>query len=71
MLIGDFVTYKGRRYVVAGFTPMSVRPAQVELGDPRTGEKLAVDRELLDQPEQPERAAMRVVPIKGRRLRRH
>jgi hypothetical protein len=34
MLLGDFVTYKGRRYVVVGVTPMSVRPFSIELSDP-------------------------------------
>jgi hypothetical protein len=38
MLIGDSITYRGRRYVVAGVTPASVRPAQVELHDPETNE---------------------------------
>src|SRR2546428_587429 len=37
MLIGDSVTYDGRTHLVVGFTPTSVRPAQVELSDPSTG----------------------------------
>jgi hypothetical protein len=38
MLIGDSITYLGRRYVVVGVTPTSVRPSQVELKDPNTNE---------------------------------
>jgi hypothetical protein len=30
MLIGDSVTYDGRTYVVVGFTPAGVKPAQIE-----------------------------------------
>lgn len=37
MRIGDSVTYKGRNYVVVGFTPMSVRPPEIQLQDPQTG----------------------------------
>lgn len=33
MRIGDSVIYKGKRYVVVGFTPASVTPAKVELED--------------------------------------
>jgi hypothetical protein len=33
MQIGDSVTYDGRRYVVDGFTPVSVLPAEIELRD--------------------------------------
>ena len=38
MLLGDTVTHEGRTYVVVGFTPMSVTPAEVQLRDPVTGE---------------------------------
>ena len=38
MQIGDSVTFQGRRYVVVGFTPFSVRPSRVELRDPDTNE---------------------------------
>jgi hypothetical protein len=38
MLIGDSVTYRGRRYVVVGVTPTSVTPFQVELENADTGE---------------------------------
>jgi hypothetical protein len=62
MLIGDSVTYDGRRYVAVGFTPISVRPAEVELRDPRTGETMWVDRTLVAESELAERAALRVVP---------
>ena len=43
MLIGDTVTYDGRTHVVVGFTPTSVKPAQVELSDPETGMTFWVD----------------------------
>ncbi|HEX9378548.1 MAG TPA: hypothetical protein VF872_03055 [Gaiellaceae bacterium] len=62
MLIGDSVTYDGRTYVVVGFTPASVKPAQIELKDPQTGTTFWVDlqqdhREL----DAPQRAALRLV----------
>jgi hypothetical protein len=62
MLIGDSVTYDGWTCVVVGFTPVSVRPAQVELSDPRTGMTFWVDVDELDQPDAPERAALKIVP---------
>ena len=37
MQIGDSVTYEGRTYIAVGFSPMSVKPAVIELRDPRTG----------------------------------
>jgi hypothetical protein len=43
MILGDFVTYQGRRYVVVGVTPMSVRPFRVELRDPKTNRTIWVD----------------------------
>jgi hypothetical protein len=56
MLIGDFVTYQGRRYVVVGVTPMSVRPFSVELSDPETNRTIWVE-----WPTEPvERAALRL-----------
>ena len=46
MLIGDTVIHDGRTHVVVGFTPASVRPAQVELSDPTTGMTFWVDLQL-------------------------
>jgi hypothetical protein len=42
MLVGDSVTYRGRNWVVVGFTPISVRPPQVELESRETAERLWV-----------------------------
>jgi hypothetical protein len=56
MLIGDFVTYQGRRYVVVGVTPISVRPFSVELSDPATNRTFWVAW----PPEPLERAALRL-----------
>jgi hypothetical protein len=64
MLIGDSVTYDGWTCVVVGFTPTSVRPAQVELSDPRTGMTFWVDLELVREVDTPERAALRILPKK-------
>jgi hypothetical protein len=64
MLIGDSVTYDGWTCVVVGFTPTSVRPAQVELSDPRTGMTFWVDLELVREVDAPERAALRILPKK-------
>ncbi len=61
MLIGDSVTYGGRIYRVVGFTPTSVRPAQVQLSEPETGATLWVDLRLLQGQDAPERAALRLV----------
>ena len=61
MLIGDTVTYDGRTHVVVGFTPASVRPAQVELSDPETGMTFWVDLQLDQEREAPRRAALRLV----------
>jgi hypothetical protein len=56
LLIGDFVTYEGRRYVVVGVTPMSVIPFSVELRDPHTNRTFWVE-----WPREPvERAALRL-----------
>jgi hypothetical protein len=56
MVLGDFVTYQGRRYVVVGVTPMSVRPFSVELSDPETNRAIWVE-----WPAEPvERAALRL-----------
>ena len=60
MLIGDSVTYDGWTCVVVGFTPTSVRPAQVELSDPRTGSTFWVELQLVEL-DAPERAALRLV----------
>jgi hypothetical protein len=62
MLIGDSVRYDGWTCVVVGFTPASVRPAQVELSDPRTGSTFWVDLEEVDELEAPQRAALKIVP---------
>jgi hypothetical protein len=62
MLIGDSVMYDGWTCVVVGFTPASVRPARVELGDPRTGSTFWVDLEEVDELEAPQRAALKIVP---------
>jgi hypothetical protein len=48
--------------VVVGFTPASVRPARVELSDPRTGSTFWVDLEEVDELAAPQRAALKVVP---------
>jgi hypothetical protein len=71
MLIGDTVTYDGRTHVVVGFTPTSVKPAQIELSDPQTGTTFWVDLQRLDRRlDAPQRAALRLV--RGdRRSRRH
>lgn len=56
MVLGDFVTYQGRRYVLVGVTPMSVRPFRVELRDPETKRTIWVE-----WPADPmERAALRL-----------
>jgi hypothetical protein len=59
MLIGDPITYKGRRHVVVGFTPMSVRPFQVQLFDPVTDQTVWVG---WPPAEGVGRAALRVAP---------
>jgi hypothetical protein len=59
MLIGKPVTYAGRRHVVVGFTPMSVRPFRVQLLDPLTHQTLWVE---WPPAEGVERAALRVAP---------
>jgi hypothetical protein len=56
MLLGDFVSYQGRRYVVVGVTPMSVRPFSIELSDPETNRTFWVDW----PPKPVERAALRL-----------
>jgi hypothetical protein len=61
MLIGDTVTYDGRTHVVVGFTPTSVKPAQVELNDPETGMTFWVDLQLDRERDAPQRAALRLV----------
>ncbi len=71
MLIGDTVTYDGRTHVVVGFTPTSVKPAQVELSDPQTGTPFWVDLQQLDRElDAPERAALRLVRTDRRSRRR-
>ncbi|MEN3312887.1 MAG: hypothetical protein V7645_2216 [Actinomycetota bacterium] len=61
MLIGDTVTYDGRTHVVVGFTPTSVKPAQVQLSDPEAGITFWVDLQLDRELDAPERAALRLV----------
>jgi hypothetical protein len=61
MLIGDTVTYDGRTHVVIGFTPTSVKPAQVELSDPKTGNTFWIDLEQDAELGAPQRAALRLV----------
>ena len=63
MLIGDSVTYQGRRFVVVGFTPISVVPSEIQLRDPQTGNTFWVE-----WPGKPiERAALTVMPRGARR----
>jgi hypothetical protein len=62
MLIGDSVIYDGRVYVVVGFTPTSVKPAQVGLSNPGTSSTVWVDLHLVRGLEAPRRAALRVIP---------
>jgi hypothetical protein len=63
MLVGDSVTYDGRTYVVVGFTPTSVEPAQVQLSDPESGATIWVDMSLVRHLDTTaERAALRIVP---------
>ena len=59
MNIGDEVTYNGRRYSVAGFTPVSVTPFRVGLLDPESGDSFWVD---WPPQEAVERAALRLAP---------
>jgi hypothetical protein len=61
MLIGDSVTYDGRTHLVVGFTPTSVKPAQIELRDPETGATVWVDLRLVRELDVPQRAALRLV----------
>jgi hypothetical protein len=60
VLIGDSVTYKGRTYVVIGFTPMTVTPAEVQLRDPETGRSFWVEWPP-PVAESMERAALRIL----------
>jgi len=62
VLIGDSVTYNGRTYVVVGFTPMTVTPAEIQLRDPETGKTFWVVWPAIM--ESGERAALRVVQDK-------
>jgi hypothetical protein len=64
VVIGDTVTYAGQAYIVVGFTPMAVTPAQVELRPGRGGESFWVDRVLVTELLAPERAALRRLPRK-------
>jgi hypothetical protein len=57
--IGDSVTYHGRTYVIVGFTPMSVTPAEVQLRDAETGRPFWVVWPPVM--ESVERAALRLV----------
>jgi hypothetical protein len=63
MLIGDSVTYRGRRYIVVGVTPMSVKPFSVELSDSETHQTFWVE-----WPADPiERAALRLAEEESER----
>jgi len=62
MLIGDSVTYDGRVYLVVGFTPASVEPAEVGLSTPGTTGTTWVELHLVRELEAPQRAALRVIP---------
>jgi hypothetical protein len=62
VLIGDSVTYNGRTYVVVGFTPMTVTPAEIQLRDPETGQTFWVVWPPIMK--SVERAALRVVQNK-------
>lgn len=63
MLIGDFVTYRGRRHVVVGFTPASVAPFEVQLEDPES--KLRFWTAW--PPDPPQRAALRLADDQSER----
>ena len=68
MLIGDSVTYDGRTHLVVGFTPTSVKPAQIELRDPETEATVWVDLRLVRGLDVPQRAALQLVrPRRGQR----
>ena len=61
MLVGDSVTYRGRRHVVVGFTPASVTPFEIQLEDPESK-----DRFWTAWPaEPPQRAALRLADDQG------
>jgi hypothetical protein len=62
MLIEDSVIYDGRTYLVVGFTPTSVTPAEVQLSDPQTGASFWIEMSLLRDLGAPERAALQIVP---------
>lgn len=57
MKIRETVIYEGRRHVVVGVTPFSVKPFRVLLEDPQTKQSSWVEW----RPEPVERAALRVV----------
>jgi hypothetical protein len=61
MLIGDSVIYDGLTYVIVGFTPTSVRPAQIQLSDPATRTTFWVEVTLVREAKVPERAALRLI----------
>jgi hypothetical protein len=61
MLIGDSVIYDGLTYLIVGFTPTSVRPAQIQLSDPATGTTFWVEVTLVRETNAPERAALRLI----------
>lgn len=70
MLIGDSVTYGGRRHVVVGFTPASVTPALIELRNEQTGATFWIERRLVMESDAPQRAALRLIrhrPTRGER----
>jgi hypothetical protein len=50
MEIGCDVIYKGKRYVLRGFEPMSVPDRRAEVQDPASGEQLSVPVALIQEP---------------------
>jgi hypothetical protein len=62
MLIGDRVIYEGQAYVVVGFTPISVAPAEVQLRPPDGGEGFWIERGLISQPARTSGAAFAQAP---------
>jgi hypothetical protein len=65
MLIGDSVIHDGRTYVIVGFTPASVAPAEVQLTEPESGMTFWLEMSLFRELGSMERAALRVVPSEG------
>ena len=49
MLIGDSVIHDGHTYVIVGFTPASVAPAEIQLTEPETGMTFWLETEPLSR----------------------